>query len=80
MSKSRRAENTQQEAKPVVSIPLIIGAVAVVVLVIAAVLIFTQGDKKPVSITESIQVDKTEFPVKGDPNAPVTLVDFSDYG
>jgi protein-disulfide isomerase len=79
LSKSRVSTRPQHEAKPVISPTTLIGIGVVLAIVIVAVLIFvTNGPGATTGATA--KVDDSEFPVQGDPNAPVTMVDFSDYG
>ncbi|MDM8529912.1 hypothetical protein QUF63_01975 [Anaerolineales bacterium HSG25] len=75
MSKSKRAETV---AKPTVSPILILGIAAIIAVLLGAVLIFWDtANPQPTSRTST---DETEFPTKGDPDAPVTITEFSDYG
>ena len=55
--------------------PLIMG---VVILAIAVVgLLMWLGNQ---SQQAGGPIDTSRFPAKGDPNAPVTIIEFSDYG
>ncbi|HXW00514.1 MAG TPA: hypothetical protein VEC93_19005 [Anaerolineae bacterium] len=75
MSKTRRRTTTAKPAsKPVVS-PLIIGLVAAVAILIVGGLIVLGNQNRT---TDSI--DLSQFPSQGNANAPVTMIDFSDYG
>ncbi|MCB0210893.1 MAG: DsbA family protein [Anaerolineae bacterium] len=69
---SRRAVQTQKSSG--IS-PVMIGVVVAGVLLIVAGLIYlgNQG-------TEPVALDLTSFPTLGDPNAPVTMVEYSDLG
>lgn len=57
--------------------PVIIGAVIVGALLITAGLIFL-GTQSPGATSSTL--DLTNFPTMGDPDAPVTMVEYSDFG
>ncbi|MDM8527958.1 hypothetical protein QUF58_07045 [Anaerolineales bacterium HSG24] len=83
MSKSKRASRqtltAKTAAKPTISPILILGIVAILVTFIGAALIFWDSGV-PQSTGVRIAIDDTEFPSKGNPDALVTMVEFSDYG
>jgi len=79
LSKSRVSTRPHHEAKPVISPATLIGIGVVLAIVILGGLIFMSNSSGSATGT-SAKVDDGEFPVQGDPNAPVTMVDFSDYG
>ncbi len=72
LTKARR--RTKTEAKLAIS-PVMIGVVAVAAILIVGGLILL-GNR-----TRAGQpVDTNQFPALGDPNAPVKITEFSDYG
>jgi len=83
MSKSKRASRQTRTAetadKPTVSPILILGITAIIAVIVGALLIFNvdTGTSQP---TAGVSTEKTEFPTKGNPDALVTITDFSDYG
>ena len=76
MTKSRRrAVTARKAASPPIS-PLMIGIVAAATLLIVGGLIaLGYTSNQPAS-----DVDLSIFPSKGSANAPVTMVEYSDYG
>lgn len=78
MAKNRNTSRrrVQEQQKSGVS-PMIIGLVVVGALLITAGLVFL-GTQSPGATTAAI--DLTSFPTMGDPNAPVTIVEYSDLG
>ncbi len=53
-----------------------IGLVAAAAILIVGGLIWLGNSNQP----ETVSVDLSQFPTKGSPDAPVTMVDYSDYG
>ncbi|MCB0191167.1 MAG: DsbA family protein [Anaerolineae bacterium] len=76
MTKSRKTSRrrVQPEKSSGIS-PVMIGAVVAGVILIVAGLIYlgNQGGEPPT-------VDLADFPTMGDPDAPVTMVEYSDFG
>ena len=77
MAKARRRPQvrSKMQRKSAVS-PVMIGAVTVAAILVVAGLIIL-GNQGP-NISGS--VDASRFPTLGDALAPVTMVEFSDYG
>ncbi len=76
MAKRRNKKKTGQktESKSVIS-PVVIAGVTVAAILMVAGLIVLGNQSRA-----GEPVDVGEFPTMGDPNAPVTLVEYSDYG
>lgn len=55
--------------------PVMIGVVVVAAILVVAGLVIL-GNQSQVGET----VDTSQFPTMGDPDAPVTITEFSDYG
>ena len=77
MTKSRKrtkplAAKTQQ--KSAIS-PVIIGVVAVAAILVVVGLVLLSNQSRAV---EPVEVG--QFPTLGDANAPVTMIEYSDYG
>lgn len=77
MSKNRKRTRTSSKAqeKPAVSTPMVIGmAVAALLIVVGLVLLgnWSQGSADPVDISTLATL--------GDSNAPVTMIEYSDFG
>ena len=72
MSKRRSQRKSRAEQKSAIS-PLMIVGVAV-----AATLLIVLGNQSAQSSSEP--VDISQFPTLGEPDAPVTLLEYSDYG
>ncbi len=77
MTKTRKRSRPKRKAQPQSTIsPVLIGLVVVAVLLIVGGLILlsnqNQGSGGP--------VDVSQFATLGDVNAPVTIVEYSDYG
>ncbi|MFN8458879.1 MAG: hypothetical protein U0401_30225 [Anaerolineae bacterium] len=53
-----------------------IGIVAAAAILIVGGLIWLGNSNQP----GSVSVDVNKFPTKGSPDAPVTLLEYSDYG
>jgi protein-disulfide isomerase len=79
MTKKRSVQRRQAPESPSSRTPiLIIGGIiaAIVILGLAAYLILGQG----ATAQNSEPLDVSGLPFKGDANAPVTMIEFSDYG
>jgi protein-disulfide isomerase len=75
MAKAKKRVRKSQQQKSSVSPLLIVGvAVGAVLLVIGLILL---GNRSPAA---SAPVDVSQFPAKGAEDAPVTMVEYSDYG
>jgi protein-disulfide isomerase len=75
MAKTRKRIKKNKQQKSAVSPVLIAGiAVGAVLVVIGLILL---GNQSP---EESAPVEISQFPAMGDVNAPVTIVEYSDYG
>ncbi len=77
MTKTRKRSRPKRKAQPQSTIsPVLIGLVVVAALLIVGGLIMlgnqSQGGSDP--------VDVSQFAALGDVNAPVTIVEYSDYG
>ena len=74
MAKAKKRVRTKEE-KPLVSPIIIVIIIAAALLVVGGlILLGNQG-------TTTVEpVDISQFPAKGDPEAPVTIVEYSDYG
>jgi len=81
LSKKRSARRSRpvEEHKPLVSTQMIV-IVAAVALVITGGLILLGNMGGDSGTINNVAIDADEFPTKGDPNAPVTIVEYSDYG
>ncbi|RJQ13599.1 hypothetical protein C4553_02885 [Candidatus Parcubacteria bacterium] len=89
-SQEQNKENSQQPVKAEYLTPL---SIVVAGVVIAGALFFglkgqqeggiqknpTSGDVKPIVAGEAVEVDLGTNPIKGQNNAPITIVEFSDY-
>ncbi len=75
MAKVRKRTRTKKDERPLVSPMIIVVIVAAALLVVGGlILLGTQG-------TDTGEpADVSQFPAKGDPEAPVTIIEFSDYG
>lgn len=78
MSKAKRRvrSSATQSTKPAIS-PLLIGLVVIASLLIVGGLIWLGNVQ---SSNTNVTVELDQFPAKGDENAPVTIVEYSDYG
>jgi hypothetical protein len=70
----RRRTKASRKRKQTIS-PLMIGLVSLVAIVVVGGLSWA-GE----SLNSGGSLDIDQFPAKGDPAAPVTLVEYSDYG
>ena len=75
MSKTRKRTTTVKPASKSGVSPLMIGIVAAIAILLVGGLIVLGNSGRA---TET--VDLSQFPTKGNANAPVTMIDFSDYG
>jgi hypothetical protein len=79
-SKRRAVTASQTSSKSTLS-PLLIGGVVVAVIILVAGLILLGNQGSESQPGESLaQVDFSNFPSKGSEEAPVTFIDFSNYG
>lgn len=77
LAKTRKRVRSKKEEKPLVSPVVIVVVVVAALLVVGGlVLLGTQSQQT----TAGGPVDVSQFPAKGDPEAPVTIVEYSDYG
>jgi protein-disulfide isomerase len=74
--KARSSSPTQRKQKAALS-PLIIGSVVVAAVLIVAGLVLL-GNRQERNLRSPL--DATQFPAKGSAEAPVTIVEFSDFG
>jgi protein-disulfide isomerase len=75
MSKKRTRQKSKPQEKPVVSPIMIVGvSLAAVLLVVGLIVLGNQSTRA------NVEVDTGQYPAEGDPNAPVTIVEYSDYG
>jgi len=72
LTKSRKRTKAQQ--KSAIS-PVLIGVVAVAAILVVVGLVMLSNQSKTVE-----PVDVSQYPTLGDANAPVTMVEYSDYG
>lgn len=76
MSKRKGQRKSKPEQKSSISPLMIVGvAVAAVLLVVGLIVL---GNQSAQSSTEP--VDISQFPTLGEADAPVTLLEYSDYG
>ena len=75
LTRMRKRTTAKQEPKAVIS-PLIIGiVVAMAILGVGGLIVLGNQANR-----ETGTIDLSQFPAQGDPDAPVTMVDYSDYG
>jgi hypothetical protein len=75
LAKTARRIRTKAEPKPIVS-PLMIGVVmSIAILLVGGLIVLGNLGNQPTSA-----VDINQFPALGPVNAPVTMIDYSDYG
>ena len=72
MTKSRKQTKTQQ--KSAIS-PILIGVVAVAAILVVVGLVMLSNQSRTAE-----PVDVSQYPTLGDANAPVTMIEYSDYG
>jgi protein-disulfide isomerase len=75
LAKTRRRPATQTKSKSPIS-PVLIGVVVVAAVLVVSGLIVLGNQRQAVGQP----VEASEFPTLGDPSAPVTIVEYSDYG
>jgi hypothetical protein len=77
LAKTRKRTKSTKADKPLVSPLVIVAVVAAALLVVGGlILLGTQSQQS----TASAPADIDQFPSKGDSSAPVTIIEFSDYG
>ncbi len=77
MAKTRKRTRTKKEEQPLVS-PLIIGVIiGAAFLIVGGLILLGVQQNTPTSLQPT---NLDDFPTKGDPNAPVTIVEYSDFG
>lgn len=76
MAKTKRRANPKTSSKPAIS-PVVIGVVVIASILIVVGLILLGTTQ---SSTVNAPADISQFPAKGNPEAPVTIIEFSDYG
>jgi len=76
LAKGRKRTKANRQAKPVIS-PVMIGVVVVVAIAVVAGLMILGNIQ---TRNASAPVDVSRFPAKGDVDAPVTMIEYSDYG
>lgn len=76
MTKVKKRVRTKAQQKAVIS-PITIGLVVALALIVVGSLIALGYQQ---SGAGSGPVDLSQFPAKGDINAPVTMIEYSDYG
>lgn len=75
MAKTKRRIKPKKQQKQTIS-PIVIGIVtAVVIVVVGGFILLSNGAPGTVA-----PPDISQFPTLGEPNAPVTIVEYSDYG
>jgi len=74
LAKTRRRPATQTKSKSAIS-PVLIGVVVIAAVLMVSGLIVL-GNQNQVGQP----VDISEFPTLGAPDAPVTIIEYSDYG
>lgn len=77
MAKAKKRLKAKTNSNKSLVSPAIIGIAVLGAVLIVAGLIFLGNQTRGV---DSSSVDISKFPTKGDPNAPVTIIEFSDYG
>jgi protein-disulfide isomerase len=76
MSKQKNQRKSKAQQKTSISPLMIVGvAVAATLLVVGLIVLGNQSAQ-----SSSEPVDLSQFPTLGDPDAPVTLLEYSDYG
>jgi hypothetical protein len=76
LAKTKGRINTKTTSKPALS-PLIIGVVVIVSILLVAGLILLGTTQ---SSAVNAPADISQFPAKGSIDAPITLIEFLDYG
>ncbi len=73
----RRTQKRKAEDKPIVSPKVIIGVVVAALLVVGGLILLGTNQNNN---TAAQPANLADFPSKGDDNAPVTMVEYSDFG
>jgi hypothetical protein len=68
---AKKRVKTKQQSKSAISPTLIILVIVAAILIVGGLIILSN---------QSVDVDISQYPVKGDANAPVTIIEYSDYG
>jgi protein-disulfide isomerase len=71
LAKTRKRIKTKKQSQATIS-PVLIGIVVVASILVVVGLILLGN--------QTTSVDLSQFPTRGDANAPVTMVEYSDYG
>lgn len=79
-SSKRRSTSSQAEPKPVISPQMIAIIAAVALILTGGLLVLGNWDSLTDTTPTANNIEVDNLPFLGDANAPVTLVDFSDYG
>jgi hypothetical protein len=77
--KAQRRSPTTTETKPLIA-PALIGVMVVVAAVAVVGLVWLGNQTRSSDCITVEPGDLSRFPTKGDPAAPVTFIEFSDYG
>lgn len=75
MSKTKVRPGAQKSPQKTAISPLLIGVVTAAAILLVGGLVYLGNQSRT-----GQAVDESQFPILGDPNAPVTLTEFSDYG
>lgn len=76
MAKTKKRVKPGQQSKQTIS-PILIGIVAIAsILVVAGLIVLGNQTQRVVGGS----VDVSQFPSMGDADAPITMIEFSDYG
>ena len=78
LTKKRTKTRAKPQQKSMIS-PVMIGVVAVAAILVVAGLILL-GNQSNSGSGSGGPVDVSQFPTMGDANAPVTMLEYSDYG
>lgn len=80
MTKAKKRVRAKTGSQPVISPTMIVLVVVAAVLVVGGLILLGSQSQSSSSGGGAGSVDVSQFPAKGDANAPVTLIEFSDYG
>jgi len=76
LAKTKKRVKPRQQSKQTIS-PILIGIVAIAsILVVAGLIVLGNQTQRVVGGS----VDVSQFPSMGDADAPITMIEFSDYG
>lgn len=75
MSKTKVRPGARKSPQSTVISPVLIGIVTAAAILLVGGLVYLGNQTRT-----GQAVDESQFPTLGDPNAPVTLTEFSDYG